>query len=132
MRFDSDAGEFVLTARADRIELTRDGYAHVLDFKTGRAPTPKEIETGFSPQLTLTAAIVAGGGFAGAGARAPGRSGLSARDRPRAGRRGDRAAAAGPRARTLADKALAGLMTLIARFDDRAPGPTARAPRRSS
>ncbi len=35
VRFDSVAGEFTLTARADRIELTGDGYAHVLDFKTG-------------------------------------------------------------------------------------------------
>jgi ATP-dependent helicase/nuclease subunit B len=44
----------------------------VLDFKTGRAPSPKEIETGFAPQLTLTAALLMGGGFEDLGPIAPG------------------------------------------------------------
>ena len=55
---------FTLTAKADRVEVAGD-LAHVLDFKTGGAPTRKQIEQGFSPQLTLTAAILMGGGFAG-------------------------------------------------------------------
>jgi ATP-dependent helicase/nuclease subunit B len=63
--FDAPAGPFVLTARADRIELDAEGAA-VIDFKTGRTPKRKEVAAGFSPQLTLTAAILAGGGFAGA------------------------------------------------------------------
>jgi ATP-dependent helicase/nuclease subunit B len=44
----------------------------VLDYKTGMAPSKKQVRTGFSPQLTLTAAIVARGGFKSVGARPPG------------------------------------------------------------
>ncbi|MEO6380412.1 MAG: PD-(D/E)XK nuclease family protein, partial [Caulobacteraceae bacterium] len=62
--FDAPAGRFIVTAKADRIEL-RAGHADVLDFKTGAAPSKKQIETGFSPQLTLTAAILHHGGFDG-------------------------------------------------------------------
>jgi ATP-dependent helicase/nuclease subunit B len=65
-------GLFTVTAKADRIELTPDGRAHVLDFKTGAPPSKKQVRTGFSPQLTLTSAILARGGFAEAGQRAPG------------------------------------------------------------
>jgi ATP-dependent helicase/nuclease subunit B len=54
---------FTLAAKADRIEVERGGLAHVLDYKTGRAPSKKMVETGFSPQLTLTAAILERGGF---------------------------------------------------------------------
>ncbi len=67
----ADGSSFTLTARADRLELF-DGAAHVLDFKTGRAPSAKEIETGFAPQLTLTAALLMGGGFEGLEPIAPG------------------------------------------------------------
>jgi ATP-dependent helicase/nuclease subunit B len=56
---------FKLSAKADRIEVTPDGYVHVLDYKTGAAPSAKMVQTGFSPQLTLTAAILARGGFEG-------------------------------------------------------------------
>jgi ATP-dependent helicase/nuclease subunit B len=57
-----DGRPFTVTAKADRVEL-EGGMAHVLDFKTGGAPSRKQIERGFSPQLTLTAAILMGGGF---------------------------------------------------------------------
>ena len=43
----------------------------MLDFKTGRAPSLKEISAGFSPQLTLTGAILAHGGFDKAGKASP-------------------------------------------------------------
>lgn len=61
LTFETAAGPFVLTARTDRIELTPGGLAHILDYKTGKAPSEKMVRTGFSPQLTLTAAIVAHG-----------------------------------------------------------------------
>jgi ATP-dependent helicase/nuclease subunit B len=64
------AGGFTLTAKADRIEL-RGGQADVVDFKTGRAPTDDQVLQGFSPQLTLTGAILEHAGFASAGAVAP-------------------------------------------------------------
>ena len=63
MTFDAPAGPFTLKAFADRIELSGTGAA-VMDFKTGAAPSMKQVKTGFSPQLTLTGAILAHGGFA--------------------------------------------------------------------
>ncbi|MBI5942212.1 MAG: double-strand break repair protein AddB [Caulobacterales bacterium] len=54
-----------LTAKADRIEITPEGLGHVLDFKTGAPPSDKQVKSGFSPQLTLTMAILTAGGFKG-------------------------------------------------------------------
>lgn len=62
LAFDAPGGRFTLTARADRIELDAQGAA-VLDFKTGAAPSQAQVVQGFAPQLTLTAAILAAGGF---------------------------------------------------------------------
>ena len=62
LTFAAPGGPFTVTAKADRIELDAHGGA-VIDFKTGRSPTPKEVAVGFAPQLTLAAAILAEGGF---------------------------------------------------------------------
>lgn len=56
--------DFMLTARADRIEMLKDGRFAVLDYKTGRPPSPKEVRVGFAPQLTLQATILRHGAFA--------------------------------------------------------------------
>jgi ATP-dependent helicase/nuclease subunit B len=64
------AGTFRLAARADRIEQRADGSYAVLDYKTGQARTEKQVRTGLAPQLTLEAAILRQGGFAGIPARA--------------------------------------------------------------
>jgi len=56
---------FILTARADRIERRRNGTFAILDYKTGQPPTGKQVRLGLSPQLTLEAAILRGGGFPG-------------------------------------------------------------------
>ena len=116
MTIDAPAGPFILTARADRIEA-RGARADVLDFKTGRLPTGREMRSGLSPQLTLTAAILARGGFADAGRVEPGqlvyvrilsaRQGVQEEARSEAG---DTPA--------LAEQALAGLSRRIASFDD--------------
>ncbi len=55
--------EFILTARADRIEQRSDGTFAILDYKTGQPPTDKQVRTGLAPQLTLEAAILRKGGF---------------------------------------------------------------------
>jgi ATP-dependent helicase/nuclease subunit B len=69
LTFNAPRGPFTLTAKADRIErLAGDGVA-ILDYKTGTAPTTKQVETGLSPQLTLEAAIALEGGFPGLAAR---------------------------------------------------------------
>jgi ATP-dependent helicase/nuclease subunit B len=57
------AHTFTLTARADRIERRKDGSYAILDYKTGQAPSEKQVRTGLAPQLTLEAAILRGGGF---------------------------------------------------------------------
>jgi ATP-dependent helicase/nuclease subunit B len=56
---------FYLSARADRIERRPDGTFAILDYKTGQPPTGKQVRMGLSPQLTLEAAILREGGFAG-------------------------------------------------------------------
>ncbi len=71
IELDAEGGPFTLTAKADRIEA-RGLTADILDYKTGAAPSAKMVWAGLSPQLTLTAAIVAAGGFAELGPAAPG------------------------------------------------------------
>ncbi|WP_311276674.1 double-strand break repair protein AddB [Methylobacterium sp. WCS2018Hpa-22] len=56
---------FTLRGRADRIEQRRDGTACIVDFKTGQPPSNKEVFAGFSPQLTLEAAMLKAGAFDG-------------------------------------------------------------------
>ena len=54
---------FSLSARADRIDIFERGTARIIDYKTGQPPGRKAVETGFKPQLTLEAAILARDGF---------------------------------------------------------------------
>jgi ATP-dependent helicase/nuclease subunit B len=54
---------FKLSARADRIDVLQSGGARVIDYKSGAPPTAKEVKAGFSPQLTLEAAMLQRGGF---------------------------------------------------------------------
>ncbi|MEM7169979.1 MAG: double-strand break repair protein AddB [Pseudomonadota bacterium] len=57
------AGPFELTAKADRIDILRDGTAAILDYKTGEPPKSDQIALGLSPQLPLEGAIALSGGF---------------------------------------------------------------------
>jgi ATP-dependent helicase/nuclease subunit B len=61
----SDGEPFKLHARADRIDILRSGGATLIDYKSGSLPEVEEIKKGFSPQLTLEAAILMRGGFEG-------------------------------------------------------------------
>ena len=54
---------FTLTGRADRIERLADGSYAILDYKTGAPPSERLVRCGFSPQLTLEAAMLRRGGF---------------------------------------------------------------------
>jgi ATP-dependent helicase/nuclease subunit B len=58
------AAAFTLRGRADRIDVFADGSASIIDYKTGRAPTSKQIEALRAPQLPLEAALLLQGGFA--------------------------------------------------------------------
>ena len=61
-------GDFLLTARADRIEQRADGSYAILDYKTGKPPTDLQVRSGLAPQLTLETAILRKGGFSGVAA----------------------------------------------------------------
>ncbi|HEY3624460.1 MAG TPA: double-strand break repair protein AddB [Roseiarcus sp.] len=56
---------FKLSARADRIDVLQSGGARLIDYKSGALPIAKEVKAGFSPQLTLEAAMLQQGGFKG-------------------------------------------------------------------
>jgi ATP-dependent helicase/nuclease subunit B len=115
MTFDADAGPFILTAKADRIELSSTGAA-ILDFKTGVAPSAKQVKAGFAPQLTLTGAILAEAGLKGSGPVEPEElTYVRVVGRKEAGKMEVRAS--GTEASDLSMAALAGLKARIARFD---------------
>jgi ATP-dependent helicase/nuclease subunit B len=63
--------DFSLTAVADRIEILDDGEISLVDFKTGSMPGLNEVRVGFSPQLTLEAAMIRRGAFKNAPRRTP-------------------------------------------------------------
>ncbi|HEY8615068.1 double-strand break repair protein AddB [Phenylobacterium sp.] len=129
---DVDGQPFTVAAKADRIEITADGYGHVIDFKTGHAPSPKMVKTGFSPQLTLTAAILARGGFPGMPAAEPGElTYLEVTGRKPAGRVEVRAQPGGDGKKVLdsgeaVDAAMAGLVELVRQYRDPNRGYTSR------
>jgi ATP-dependent helicase/nuclease subunit B len=111
---------FRLTGRADRIERLADGRYAILDFKTGQVPSDPQVQAGISPQLTLEGAMLRSKGFPGIDDRAVSlaelvyvklKGGEPAGEESVVGVKGG-----GPDA--AAEKALARLTTLVARFDD--------------
>ena len=55
---------FELRGRADRIDLFPGGKADILDYKSGRVPTNRQIQQLLSPQLPLEGAMLLAGAFA--------------------------------------------------------------------
>ncbi len=55
--------DFTLSGTADRIEKRTDGSLAILDFKTGKPPTEKQVRAGLSPQMPLQGLIAREGGF---------------------------------------------------------------------
>lgn len=66
--FEAPAGKFVVTAKADRVDVTKDGKINIIDYKTGQARSAKEIEFSYAPQLPIEALIAQSGGFEGVSA----------------------------------------------------------------
>ncbi|CAN2534355.1 hypothetical+protein [Methylocapsa aurea] len=64
----ADGSVFTLSCIADRIERDASGEAFVFDYKTGNPPTASQVGAGFSPQLTLEAAMIEAGAFEAIGA----------------------------------------------------------------
>src|SRR5262249_20177032 len=56
-------GTLRIRGRADRIDLIEPGTWEIVDYKTGRVPTKRELEALFAPQLLLEAVMAAQGGF---------------------------------------------------------------------
>ena len=73
---------FTLTARADRIDITPNLGATVIDYKTGSPPKFKEVSSGNSPQLSLEALILSRDAGPGPGTARAG----SPQRQPRGGR----------------------------------------------
>lgn len=61
--FEAPAGKFTITAKADRVDETKDGKINIIDYKTGFARSIKEVETGYAPQLPIEGLIAKFGGF---------------------------------------------------------------------
>jgi ATP-dependent helicase/nuclease subunit B len=116
LTFEAPGGPFTVKAYADRIEVGALSAA-VMDFKTGQVPSAKQIKAGFAPQLTLTGAILAAGGFKDTNGPVPPEELTYVRvvGRKKAGEVAVRAA--GPEAQILSDAALQGLMARVAEFD---------------
>lgn len=64
------AEPFVLSGRADRLDLRHDGTLDIIDFKTGTVPAPKAMREFEAPQLLLEAALAREGAFTELGRRA--------------------------------------------------------------
>lgn len=114
LMLDMPSGPFELIAKADRIDSLIGGRLAVIDYKTGSPPQPAHMESGHEPQLPLEAAMAARGGFDGV---PPTEVGELAVWRLSGG------ATAGEIKRfdaptRLADEAYAGLLRLIAAYDD--------------
>ncbi len=63
------AEPFVLSGRADRLDLRHDGRLEILDFKTGTIPSARRMRAFDAPQLLLEAAMAREGAFAELGRR---------------------------------------------------------------
>jgi ATP-dependent helicase/nuclease subunit B len=59
---------FELRGRADRIDIVGSRQASILDYKTGRVPTQKQLKRLLAPQLPLEGAMLLAGAFGETGA----------------------------------------------------------------
>lgn len=109
------AGPFVLSARADRIDIADDGRAIIYDYKSGTAPSETHVTKGISPQLPLEAAIIHASGFDGIDATTV--AGLSYISASGGEPPGEERAIKKVAADDLADTALSELTRLVADYD---------------
>src|SRR5581483_1186914 len=125
---DGPAGPFTLKARADRIDVGPGGIV-ISDYKTGNNPRElaSRAERGEAPQLPLEAAIALADGFTGLAS--PHVAGLRYISASGGEPPGQQCALKNADAATLAAEARAGLLRLIAAFDD--PSTPYRALRRA-
>ncbi|GBF28392.1 hypothetical protein MnTg02_03456 [bacterium MnTg02] len=127
LEFDAPGGEFVLIARADRIDLDESGQIIIYDYKTGAFPSDSAVKSLRAPQLPLEAAIAHAGGFEGLNGHLIANLGyISASGGEPAGKQHMVKISS---ADDIAEFALAGLKSLVALYDDSAvPYRAARRP----
>ena len=112
---------FTLTARADRIEADHDGTVSVLDFKTGAAPSARQVQSGMTRSLRWRPRSSPEAAFAALAA--PAAIGAPVIVRLGAGRKGCEATPLefdGETPSEVAARSLARLKALIDRFEDEA------------
>jgi len=63
----TNVGRVELKAKADRVELLKDGTLAIIDFKTGVPRSKDQVQSGIEPQLPLEAAIAARTAFGNIG-----------------------------------------------------------------
>lgn len=63
IQLEAPAGKFVVEARADRIDYTKDGKINIIDYKTGEPCSNKVVRAGYAPQLPIEGLIARAGGF---------------------------------------------------------------------
>ena len=127
---DSPAGPFILTARADRVEVRTDGGLVIVDYKSGNPPSATDVARRTARQLPIEAIIAADGGFPGCPAAAAAgleywRTGGGRGDRPaplRVARRGEKPGKSrGPyNIEEVVKATREGLRRFIAAFDEEA------------
>lgn len=62
----------LLSGRADRVDMRRDGNADIIDYKTGSQPSKVQAHRLLAPQLPLEAALLSRGAFKELGTPSPG------------------------------------------------------------
>jgi RecB family exonuclease len=55
--------DVIIKSIADRIDITPDSEAIILDFKTGKTPSQSQVNTGLAPQLSIESWILSKSGF---------------------------------------------------------------------
>jgi ATP-dependent helicase/nuclease subunit B len=109
------AGPFRLTAKADRIDRLGDGGLVIIDYKTGEPPRTPLVESGYAPQLPLEAMLAGAGAFEGIDAAPVAELSYW---RLSGGEPAGKVAPLKLDAAEAAEAARAGLLELIAAFDD--------------
>ncbi len=56
-------GDVTLTAKADRIDITKDGKVRIVDYKTGQPPSKTSVQNGRALQLRMEALLIGANGY---------------------------------------------------------------------
>jgi len=113
--FPAPGGDFRIEARADRIDVLKDGRLAIVDVKTGAPPSKKSLLNATEPQMPLEAAIGLHGGFGGLKEKETAELAIW---RVGGGASGKQVALDQAESMEAAEIAWAGLRSLIAAFDD--------------